>query len=548
MVDDAVNSNDLHGRISGGMLRLDAAKSIKRGAAMEPRGIAADRLAGVTSSSSCMKEQRNSIKNSVNSAVTKRSRAPHHMRITVLISWIGILSIFFNAGLISKNDEVYNTTLKGRYLDEFGIESQRLNEELVLIGDWCGMCRWKHKRISCDERAEYLVSNYNMSIIAAKASLLDSCTYTAVGATNEEASNDVSSQNSSSPETKVSPQSANNNTLPPIESFCKKLGFGKIQWGPDICELFDYAIAGFAKCGTTSVGRWLDAHSDVISPEGEMSVLHKYPFVACNAMYKTVKEAELRGELDGTLIGYRNPHDIQWPSTVDFFRNTCPSTKLIVIVRHPVLWFESFYNYRIANEEWWSFGGKATANDMIESVSPNHVSVFSGAFHRYLAKLGKTSMSDTAERVLLSGTKQYDASDNENEMSHPLENPILLIEMSQLSDHNETRTDVLKRDVERFLGLKSPLGPIPHQNKATHPTILTEETKEGLVPINICDSEHNPARNELMHIAKNASTWIQNWFLKSPSVHASSREYMDELLHAWHKDPCLGINKISRAS
>ena len=39
----------------------------------------------------------------------------------------------------------------------------------------------------------------------------------------------------------------------------------------------------------------------------------------------------------------KSPHDIQYPDTVAFFRNMAPQTKLIVAIRHPVLYFESFF-------------------------------------------------------------------------------------------------------------------------------------------------------------------------------------------------------------
>lgn len=34
------------------------------------------------------------------------------------------------------------------------------------------------------------------------------------------------------------------------------------KYDSSICQLFDYAVTGFAKCGTTSIHAWLDSHKD----------------------------------------------------------------------------------------------------------------------------------------------------------------------------------------------------------------------------------------------------------------------------------------------
>ena len=43
--------------------------------------------------------------------------------------------------------------------------------------------------------------------------------------------------------------------------------------------------------------------------------------------------------------GYKAPMDILSPETIDTIAKCWPKTKLIVGLRHPIMWFESYYKY-----------------------------------------------------------------------------------------------------------------------------------------------------------------------------------------------------------
>jgi hypothetical protein len=45
--------------------------------------------------------------------------------------------------------------------------------------------------------------------------------------------------------------------------------------------------------------------------------------------------------------GYKAPRDITSVNALRAFGRYFPHTKLIIGVRHPVLWFQSFYNFRV---------------------------------------------------------------------------------------------------------------------------------------------------------------------------------------------------------
>ena len=56
--------------------------------------------------------------------------------------------------------------------------------------------------------------------------------------------------------------------------------------------------------------------------------------------------------------------------------------------------------------------------------------------------------------------------------------------------------------------------------------------------INICDDKHKLLREHLVYIGKNASEWIEKYFLKSFHVIVSDEEYFLELIRRWKYDPC----------
>jgi hypothetical protein len=210
-----------------------------------------------------------------------------------------------------------------------------------------------------------------------------------------------------------------------------------------------------------------------------------------------------------------------------------------VTIRHPLLGFESFYNYRILQK-----GGKWSIKDQPNKLmgtvcnqNPALVCADSGAFHRYLAKLGKTPLDDPGELELLSEFK-----DELFVLRHPpptLENPIFLIETSQLNDANATRVMQLGHDMQTYLGLRMehPMPPIPHSNSMAGKLEMKPKRAAKAI-INICDPQYEPIHSKMMQVAKDASLWIRNYFLKSSSVTVSSPNHFEDLLESWMVDPC----------
>jgi len=311
-------------------------------------------------------------------------------------------------------------------------------------------------------------------------------------------------------------------SLPPLESLLPQEN-GELG---DVQFLFDFAIAGFAKSGTSSLMVWLKDHPEVRMQDQEFEWMQGDPGRAIKTQYDLVSKSP-------GFTGYKSPHHLQYEYYLNLYRKNIPKTKLIVMIRHPVLWFQSFYNYRVLVDGNQSKALKGPPNELIGDLEarPWQPNSATGAFHRYLAKLGKTDLS-ADERDLMSGF----VAQNELIGKPPVvPNPILLVENRQMSDDNVSRFATLRKDVQNYLGLKQELPITPPHANARNSQVSPS--------FDICDDQYLPIRSELMHVARNSSIWIREYFLKSPDVEVSSQEYFDELLLSWMDDPCSAEQK-----
>jgi hypothetical protein len=306
-----------------------------------------------------------------------------------------------------------------------------------------------------------------------------------------------------------------------------------------ICDAFHFAVTGFAKTGTTSMRRWLHAHEQIRMPSEEAWMRNKPQRLATR-----IQKIAARDEgQENLILGYEAPSDIRSPKVLKFYRSTCPQTKHIILIRHPVLWFESFYNYRRLHKDDWAIKD-ADPNKLIGAWcngKSGYVCSDNGAFHLWLAQMGKTPMtSDNGELDLLAEFSNEIKNYVNHDDSAVFHNPVFLIETSQLSDPDPYRRRQLQRDMENYLGLQSPLGDVPHSNSGA---ALKESQKgkqediQGL--IDICLPQNKVIHDKMMEIGRNASQWFRRYFIQSPEVVVSSRSHFESLLGKWNEDPCL---------
>ena len=366
--------------------------------------------------------------------------------------------------------------------------------------------------------------------------------------------------------------------------------------------LLDFVIVGFAKCATTSILKWLDRHSEIATFAEEVWSLKR------NQPQQLVRRLYFQLPQDTTQQiyrrGYKNPAEITdtlvWTK---HYPQWFPKTSLLISIRNPFAWFVSLYNFRLSK-----LTSLPTPDKLIGPCMTGMKSTCThkGNYGYHLMRLGKhtrvltttTSSSMTEKekedmaRLLLHDSSNNNNNNNNNNpyynnytrasledviVNHYkrlsfdhrqtpfLQNPVWLLHVEELSDHNATRRDLLRRNLANFLHLSSPLMD-PLQSERVRPGKFKDETssssdggeegkdsssnastsiiinKPWLTLDDICRQPHyQRLHSELLRLARTNSLWIRLVFLKAPDVQVNSREYSEELLQAWMVDPCENI-------
>jgi hypothetical protein len=291
--------------------------------------------------------------------------------------------------------------------------------------------------------------------------------------------------------------------------------------------LLNFAILGFPKCGTSTMMHHLSNHSQIQmfnDERCEMASNQEVPLI--RDWYNKLPAGDyVRGikcpmDLENTKLSMRN------------YQKVFPKTNYIVGLRHPVLWFESFYNFRVHNKV-----PMAPADELIGRCMKKNrgLCTFRGNFHLFLSNLNKTNITDPNE-IQYIGQKIRRSMD-------PLprtKQKVFLYDVRQLSDSDSGREAQLLTDLQSFLGLHEPISPMiwfkpgkKHENENTL-------KKVNEMKINICDEKYIKLRDALMEQSINASRWISQYFIHAPDVFVSSKEHFSSvLMKSWERDPCL---------
>jgi hypothetical protein len=300
----------------------------------------------------------------------------------------------------------------------------------------------------------------------------------------------------------------------------------------DVQWLLHFAVIGFGKCGTSSVMHWLAAATDELQvlPREAWALVKNRPDRLVAILYNQLDDPHKKR-------GVKNPGDIHQRHALAYYRTLWPKTKLIVGVRHPVLWMQSLYNFRIQSK-----GYMLHANKLIGGCKAgnNLVCTTKGDFAHSLIQLGKqhwngTRQSTELERMILNGKHRETPIDSKAIMYMP--NDVFLYEVGQLGDDDKERLQLFRNDMQNFLGLRATLSKLGHVVPGKILDNQTQSLRDSL-KINICDDQYIPLRYDLMHSARLGSRWIRETFLKLPGVYASSIQHLESLLEAWMIDPC----------
>lgn len=295
--------------------------------------------------------------------------------------------------------------------------------------------------------------------------------------------------------------------------------------GVDVSWLLDFAVIGFPKCGTTTLMQSLNTPADAAVVQKERCGLGNDHIAR---LVWQLMEGDALPRDPTVKRGIKCPKNLESPSTLRNLAKYFPQAKLIVTVRHPVLWFQSFYNFRAKNiyprkmpPTKRMIGGPGICR------RAQNVCTDRAKFHKYLAHMAKTPLSSQEEIELLQpGWSRKEIVQTKAKL--------FLMHVSQLSDKNQTRLHQFREDLRSFTGLEGEI-------RIESGKIVTEQIippKVRKVFINVCSSEHDLVRQVLMKNARKASRWIINYLLKSPDVIVPEREYFIELVRQWELDPC----------
>ena len=105
----------------------------------------------------------------------------------------------------------------------------------------------------------------------------------------------------------------------------------------------DFAIIGFPKTGTSFLLEVLGAHPEITMPPKEFCSIHHAN--GDKQLSDWIKN-ESAYQPYGQKYGIKCPSMIRVTNAIENLIKVSDETRLVVGVRHPVLWFQSFYNYR----------------------------------------------------------------------------------------------------------------------------------------------------------------------------------------------------------
>ena len=132
------------------------------------------------------------------------------------------------------------------------------------------------------------------------------------------------------------------------------------------------------------------------------------------------------------LNSLKCPSSAELPPTYSVFSLAFPLTPIIIGVRHPVEWFESFWNYRVSRNDIYKDMGIVPWPDMFVQGKWRNTYMHTSRvhFHRSLSYMGLTDL-DTQEEIDLLGP-QF----KPKKVVEEFRNKVFLYEVNQLSDDN----------------------------------------------------------------------------------------------------------------
>lgn len=265
-----------------------------------------------------------------------------------------------------------------------------------------------------------------------------------------------------------------------------------------------FLVAGFAKCGTSTLLKTFEAHNETaVAPEEECSLDDiKDNAVARATVLQSLRDAST---LANVKRGIKCPFSFTRNNSLQRLEQWFPNTKLIYGLRHPVYWFESYFNYRVLAFHAGKIKGPVpSAETLLHSNEWERVSTDAARF-------------ETVLQQLVSTEKQS------------LKFPVFLYTLEQMKGTDEN--EALRNSLGSFLGLQYPIQPLKKIN--VNNRVGDNGYKET---IDICDSRYDQLRTVLVKNGQTTQQWIREKLL--PHATVANRDGFVNLLKQWGQDPC----------
>lgn len=359
-------------------------------------------------------------------------------------------------------------------------------------------------------------------------------------------------------------------TIPPLNHLLDNKG--KVI--ADISWMLDFAIIGFPKSGTSFLKNYLNSTEETYVYHVEFCIKKSTDLTRFVEIYHDLhqtiaaQQQQQQQQQRRILFGLKCPGVLYRSYDLHIYKTYFPTTKFIIGLRHPVLWFESFYNYQMNR----NVSLPSSTSSLIGGCQHHQkVCTDRGRFHAALARLRKTPMVDGREVDLLFGTRYNEdettssnyinnsnsssSSSNNNSSSfhqsrqqerflsssqtynqqqqeeedYGFPNQLLLYEVRQLHQNDTSIRQEVSNTLRNYLNIQQTL-----------PPILSYKNVKPRA-IDICDDVHASVRKLLVNHGMDASIWIKEYLWKkkkNPSVVVADPVSFVRLLDSWSVDPC----------
>eukprot|EP00550_Attheya_septentrionalis_P011736 CAMPEP_0198301492 /NCGR_PEP_ID=MMETSP1449-20131203/51829_1 /TAXON_ID=420275 /ORGANISM="Attheya septentrionalis, Strain CCMP2084" /LENGTH=288 /DNA_ID=CAMNT_0044003589 /DNA_START=268 /DNA_END=1131 /DNA_ORIENTATION=+ len=258
----------------------------------------------------------------------------------------------------------------------------------------------------------------------------------------------------------------------------------------------DFIIAGFPKCGTSTLLYSLGEHDDVEMRQTEYCALGRNNMNNSEAIeaFNVMAKEEFQTQL---IHGIKCPVSLRFPKFLERLEMINENAKLVIGVRHPVLFFQSYYNYRVVS----TIKGKKLPipdiRDLVGGSDKAWRGVYTGyKFEDKLMQLGKVHL-DVDDMTELA---------KKNMSLSPTPLKVFLYDVSQLQDPDKSRNSDFRSDLQQFLGIEKKIEPFGMRNVVANQGNFSEM-------VDICEDKYKDLRVRLCKQGEKSFHWIRDKFL-----------------------------------